>query len=83
MHPSVRKRSFQECAIHKGFIDKSNFLCMGDEFVESAEPPYRCWWLRIGSFDSYDRHGDPFLLLEQVEGRGNYFRRVGFAETDP
>ena len=82
MHPGVGKRSFQECGIHKGFINKSNVLCILDEFVESAEPLYRCWCLRIGSFDSYSRDGDLFLLLEQVEDRGNNFRRVGFAETD-
>lgn len=83
IHPGVRKRSFQECGIHRGFVNKVNIHCMLDVLDESAEPLYPCWCLRVGSCDSCGRDNDLFLLLEEDENCANHFRRVGFAETDP
>ncbi|KAI9771982.1 MAG: hypothetical protein M1839_002575 [Geoglossum umbratile] len=83
IHPYVRKKSYQECGIAEGFVNRMNVLCMLDEYVESAPPHYPCWCLRVGSYDSYGREGDLFLLLERAKAYGNEFRRIGFAETDP
>jgi hypothetical protein len=83
VHPGVRKKPFQECGIAEGFLNNTNIHCMLDEYVESAEPRYACWCLRIGSYDAGGREATLFLLLEQVKACENEFRRVGLAETDP
>lgn len=82
IHPGVRKRKWGEVGVRSGFVNPVNVLVMLDAPDSIDSTFYRCWCLRIGSYDEGGRTGDLFLLLEQVDRDGKFFRRVGFAETD-
>jgi hypothetical protein len=70
------------CRISEGFVNNSNIICVLDEPAATSKSNYRCWCLRVGSYNANGREGDAFLLLKKEEGRQATYRRVGFAEAD-
>ena len=82
VHPGVRQREWEEVGVRSGFVNPVNVLVMLDGPFVSDSMLFRCWCLRLGSYDDAGREGDLFLLLEQVDKDRNHFRRVGFAETE-
>jgi hypothetical protein len=82
VHPTIRKRPYQECGIVEGVGGDAVFACMLDEYDESAAARCSYWCLQVGAYPSCGRYSSVFLLLEKADSSENQFRRVGLAEID-
>lgn len=81
IHPTVRQLPHQECGVVEGVAD-AKFICMLDVHKESADTRYRCWCLRVGTYNAHGRESAVFLLLQKVDSHETRFCRVGLAEVD-
>ncbi|OQV06552.1 hypothetical protein CLAIMM_11102 [Cladophialophora immunda] len=85
-HPGVRTRAWEEVGVKAGFCSAVNVLVTLDVPDVAVQEDYRCWCLRVASFDDGGREGDVFLLLDRIadadHGHADTFRRVGLVETD-
>jgi hypothetical protein len=82
LHPSQRKRAWEEVGVKEGFVNPTNVLVMLDQPFNFDGELLPCWCLRLGSYDAEGREVDVFLLLEQVPGNQESFKRIGLIETD-
>jgi hypothetical protein len=82
VHPSQRKKAWEEVGVKEGFVNPTNVLVTLDQPFNFDGELLPCWCLRLGSYAAGGRESDVFLLLEDVSGGQETFRRIGLIEVD-